>query len=535
MVYRCKHLVLRYALASELTVLANQLNRISEGDRHTRDFTLNRLRAALAEVIAWFPVYRTYIAEGGPGATDREHIEWAVARARQGARAQEVGIFDFVRQVLLLEPVSSAPLADRDALLRFVMRFQQLCAPVMAKGMEDTALYRYSPLVSLCEVGGDPRRFGVPVSAFHDANAARARQWPHAMLATSTHDSKRSEDVRARINVLTELPSEWCAHVHRWTQGARAHKREVEGALAPCASDEYMLYQTLIGAWPLEPVNEDTRREFCGRIVEYMRKVTREAKVHTSWINPNAAYEEATTAFVVALLDASADNPFLADFLPFQRAVAWFGMYNSLSQVLLKLTCPGVPDFYQGNELWDLSLVDPDNRRPVDYRQRARALAEIEQRFSRKGAACAAEARALLDTLPDGHAKLFLTWKTLSLRRDDEALFRDGEYIPLEVSGARAAHLCAFARRTDGRVAVILAPRLFVALAAAGKAVPLGAEAWGDTRVHLKAVAACPVWQQALTNESIAVQETPDGPVIRVGDALRSFPVGVLLPASGRP
>ncbi len=534
-VYRCKHLVLRYALASELTVLANQLNRISEGDRHTRDFTLNRLRDALAEVIAWFPVYRTYVAGDGPGATDRAQIEWAVARARRGARAQEVGIFDFLRQVLLLEQGSSEPAADREALLRFVMRFQQLCSPVMAKGMEDTALYRYSPMVSLCEVGGDPRRFGVPVRAFHDAITARARRWPHAMLATSTHDSKRSEDVRARINVLTELPSEWRAHAHRWARIARAHKREVEGVLAPSASDEYLLYQTLIGAWPQEPVSEETRREFGERVVAYMQKVTREAKVHTSWINPNAAYEEATTAFVTALLDPSADNPFLSDFLPFQRAVAWFGMYNSLSQVLLKLTCPGVPDFYQGNELWDLSLVDPDNRRPVDYRMRSRALVDIEQRFSRKGAAGAAEARALLDTLPDGRAKLFLTWKTLALRRDDEALFRDGEYIPLDVSGARAAHLCAFARRTEGRVAVILAPRLFVALASASKALPLGAEAWGDTSVDLKPVAAGGTWQQALTDEPVVVQGAPDAPVIRVGDALRSFPVGVLLRPSGPP
>ncbi|MEO8303897.1 MAG: malto-oligosyltrehalose synthase [Betaproteobacteria bacterium] len=532
-VYRCKHLVLRHGLASELTVLANQLNRISEGDRHTRDFTLNRLRAALAEVIAWFPVYRTYIADSGTSATDRERIERALALARRGARAEDVGVFDFVRRVLLLEPASDSPLANRDALLRFVMRFQQLCAPVMAKGMEDTALYRYSPLVSLCEVGGDPRRFGVGVADFHDANVARAKRWPHAMLATSTHDSKRSEDVRARINVLTELSSEWRIHVHRWMRFARAHKRDVDGAPAPGASDEYLLYQTLIGAWPQEPVSEDTRRDFGERVVAYMRKVTREAKVHTSWINPNPAYEAATADFVTALLDPAGDNPFLADFLPFQRAVAWFGMYNSLSQVLLKLACPGVPDFYQGNELWDLSLVDPDNRRPVDYRLRDRALADIERRFSRRGAVAADEARALLDTLPDGRAKLFLTSRMLSLRRSEAALFRDGEYVPLAVSGEQATRLVAFARRVPGRVAVILVARLYAGLASVGHALPMGTSAWGDTGVSLTGLAAGAVWRHALTDERILVQQTTGGPVIRVGDALANFPVGVLQSADG--
>ncbi|MDH5207139.1 MAG: malto-oligosyltrehalose synthase [Burkholderiaceae bacterium] len=534
-VYDCKHLLLRYALASELTVLANELNRISESDRHTRDFTLNRLREAVAEVIACFPVYRTYVAASGPSATDRARIESAIARARRGARAQEIGVFEFLRQVLLLEPASSEPTADRDAFLRFVMRFQQLCAPVMAKGMEDTALYRYTPLVSLCEVGGDPRRFGVPVRDFHDANALRRQRWPHTMLATSTHDSKRSEDVRARINVLTELQAEWRAHVHRWTRIARPHKREVDGAMAPCASDEYLLYQTLVGAWPLEPAGDDVRRTFGERIAAYLRKAAREAKVHTSWINPSPAYEEATQALVTALLDPAADNPFLADFLPFQRAVAWFGMCNSLSQALLKLTCPGVPDFYQGNELWDFSLVDPDNRRPVDYRLRARMLADIEQRFSRSDVVAADAARALLDTLPDGRAKLFLTWKVLSLRRDDEALFRDGEYVPLDVSGERAGHLCAFARRTADRVAVILAPRLYASLATKGNAFPLGAEAWGDTRVNLRSVAPTAFWRQVLTGERIAVQNATETPVIRIADALSSFPVAVLLPSDDAP
>jgi (1->4)-alpha-D-glucan 1-alpha-D-glucosylmutase len=532
-VYRCKHLVLRYALASELTVLANQLNRISEGDRHTRDFTLNRLRDAIAEVIARFPVYRTYVAAGGPSATDREHIEWAVARARAGAHAQEVGVFDFLRQVLLQDSALGTEETRRDALLRFVMRFQQLCAPVMAKGMEDTALYRYSPLVSLCEVGGDPRRFGVSVAAFHAAIAERRQHWPHAMLATSTHDSKRSEDVRARINVLTELQAEWRAHVHRWTRLARRLKREVDGTGAPSASDEYLLYQTLLGAWPHESATEELRRAFAGRIDAYMLKVAREAKVHTSWINPNPDYEAALAAFIARLLDPSPDNAFLADFVPFQRVVARLGMYNSLSQVLLKLACPGVPDFYQGNELWDLSLVDPDNRRPVDYRLRARLLADLVQRFGRKGAVAAEEARALLDTLPDGRAKLFVVARVLALRREEEPLFRTGDYVPLEVRGERAAHLCAFARRAAGRSAVVLAPRLYAALAAAGGGIPLGAPAWGDTLVDLAPLGAAVEWLLPLTGERVAARPTPSGPVLAVGDALRSFPVAVLLPADG--
>jgi (1->4)-alpha-D-glucan 1-alpha-D-glucosylmutase len=534
-VYRCKHLVLRYALASELTVLANQLNRISEADRHTRDFTLNRLRDAIAEVIARFPVYRTYVAADGPSATDREHIEWAVARARAGAHAQEVGVFDFLRRVLLQDPERGAQDAHRDALLRFVMRFQQLCAPVMAKGMEDTALYRYTPLVSLCEVGGDPRRFGVSVAAYHAATAERAQRWPHAMLATSTHDSKRSEDVRARIDVLTELQAEWRARVHRWTRLAQAYKRDVDGARAPSASDEYQLYQTLVGAWPGETGSEEVRGAFGQRIGAYVLKVAREAKVHTSWINPNPAYEAALAAFVTALLEPSPQNAFLADFVAFQRVVARLGMYNGLSQVLLKLACPGVPDFYQGTEIWELSLVDPDNRRAVDYRLRARLLAELAQRFGRKGAVAADEARALLDTLPDGRAKLFLISRLLALRRDEEALFRDGDYVPLDVRGERAAHLCAFARRAGGRSAVVLVPRLYAALAAAGNGVPLGASAWGDTVVDLAPLPAVVAWRQPLTGERVAAQPTADGVALRVADALRSFPGAVLGPGEGGP
>ncbi|MEN6585803.1 MAG: malto-oligosyltrehalose synthase, partial [Sulfuricella sp.] len=417
LVCRSKHLIMGHALASELHVLAGQLSRICERRPHTRDFTSNSLRHALAEVIASLPVYRTYVRDGQISAQDRHDVEWAVARAKRLTEARDVSIFDFLRAALLLDIPSGMNPSYVAAITAFAMKFQQLSSPVMGKGSEDTAFYRYHRLLSLNEVGGDPRRFGTSVRGFHAENAKRLEQWPHSMLNTTTHDSKRSEDVRARINVLSELPTAWREQVLRWRQLNRSRKTRIEREDVPGSNDEYLLYQTLIGMWPLEEPDAAGQDNLIARIEAYMLKAVREAKQHTSWINPNVPYEGGLSAFVRALLAPGEDNAFLADFLPFQRRVARWGMFNALSQTLFKLSAPGVPDIYQGNELWDFSLVDPDNRRPVNYARRQELLAEMENTVTAPPAALAQQLRQFLDNMQDGRAKLYVTWRLLRARR----------------------------------------------------------------------------------------------------------------------
>src|SRR6185312_327814 len=354
---------------------ANLLARIADGERQTRDFTLASLWRALAEVIACFPVYRTYVTDS-VSESDRRYIDWAIAGARRRGSSIEQPVFDFVRSALLLELPAQSESA-RERMRRFVMKFQQITAPITAKGVEDTALYRFNRLVSLNEVGGEPDLYGSSVNAFHTDAKYRARHWPHEMLTTSTHDTKRSGDVRARINVLSEIPAEWRRAVDRWRRINRMRRREVGGMPAPTADDEYLFYQTLIGSWPLAEPDEAGLGAYRERIEAYMLKAAREAKVRTSWAAANPEYEEALIQFVRAALERREGNLFLADFRAFNRSIVRFGLLNGLSQTLLKLTAPGVPDVYQGDELWDFSLVDPDNRRPVDYDVRRRLLAGL--------------------------------------------------------------------------------------------------------------------------------------------------------------
>jgi (1->4)-alpha-D-glucan 1-alpha-D-glucosylmutase len=392
--YECQLLVLRRSLASELNVATNQLARIARSDRNTRDFTFSALRQALAEVIACFPVYRTYIA-AAVADSDRRYIEWAVAAARRRRAVSEASVFDFVRAALLLE-LPAATEGELQTRRAFVMKFQQITAPITAKGIEDTAMYRYNRLLSLNEVGGEPGSYGAGVRAFHADAEYRARHWPHELLATTTHDTKHSEDVRARLNVLSEMTTPWRDAVRRWTRINRSRKRDVDGQQAPSSNDEYHFYQTLIGSWPLDVPDAAAARDYRERIEAYMIKAVREAKVRTSWTEIDLAYEEALLQFVRSALEPHDNNLFLADFLRFERPVARFGLLNSLSQTLLRLTAPGVPDTYQGNELWDFSLVDPDNRRPVDYRRRRELLQQLERRSS------GASLRELTASLEDG-------------------------------------------------------------------------------------------------------------------------------------
>jgi (1->4)-alpha-D-glucan 1-alpha-D-glucosylmutase len=503
LLYENKKLVMRTLMSGELMVLASLLDRISEADRRTRDYTLHALRDALMDVIACFPVYRTYVSGPDVAEQDRRFVNQAVADARRRSPAVDVSVFDFLRSVLLLENLGDRPAALREEAVDFVRKLQQYTAPVMAKGLEDTSFYGYNRFVALNEVGNDPRRFRLSVQEFHRANSQRGQRWPHSLLSTSTHDTKRSGDVRARLFVLSEMPAEWRRQVLRWVRYNRDHKRDVAGDPAPDGDDEYLLYQTLLGAWPLESMDAAAGEVFRARIEAYMLKAVREAKRHTSWISPNQEYEGALTDFVRALLTSGRRNRFLADFVPFARRVARFGLLNSLSQTLLKLASPGVPDFYQGTELWDFSLVDPDNRRPVDYARRREMLDQLDTLEANSGPELAGRVRLLLENPEDGRAKLHLIRRALRLRREQEDLFRDGSYEAVSVAGERAVHVCAFLRRRGDDAVLAAAGRWFTRLNNAENAVPLGQPAWNGTWIELPQGSPWRAAENMLTGEQI--------------------------------
>ncbi len=402
-VRECKSSILRVAMASELQMLAHRLNRISEHHRRTRDFTLNMLRYALREILVCFPVYRVYPGPAGVSERDRRFVHSAVALAKRRNPAVDLAVFDFIRDVLLLEHPPGISEEARREREEFAGKFQQVTSPVMAKGVEDTAFYVYFPLLSTNEVGCDPRHGVTTPAAFHEHNLDRQQYRPFSMLASSTHDSKRSEDVRARLDVLSEIPHEWRGAVNRWSRLNRRKRREVDGLPAPSRNDEYLFYQSLLGIWPCGPVDVAGHAELVGRLQSYMEKATREAKQRTSWINPNQAYDHAVREFVAAALEDRPDNKFLADFRQFHAEIADYGLYNALSQLVLKLMSPGVPDIYQGQELWDFSLVDPDSRRPIDFNLRRRLLDD----------SCAAQG----STATSRGAILFAGWRTIHRTR----------------------------------------------------------------------------------------------------------------------
>ncbi len=525
LVYEGKRGVARVALASELTVLATALMRIARADRRTRDYTFNALRDALAEVAACMPVYRTYIL-GRASAQDIRFLDWAIAHARKRSDAPDRSVFDFVGRVLRGQGPDGAVLPPEHAAWQFAARFQQFCAPVAAKGVEDTAFYQYHRLSSLNEVGGDPAPFGMTVRAFHGASGDRAARWPHTILATSTHDNKRSEDVRNRLNVLSEMPGAWRLSLARWKRLASGYKSEANGSAMPSAADEYLLYQTLLGTLPPEGLDDTTLGPYRDRIVQYLLKAAREGKRHTSWVCPDEAYETALAAFVRSVLARVQPNPLLHDLQTSASALAWFGALNSLSMVLMKFTSPGVPDVYQGNELIDLSLVDPDNRRPVDYVLRDHHLTELEALAQAPDHAT--RLRALAEAPHDGRAKLWLTWRLLQLRAERPALFRDGRYLPLAATGEHQEHLVAYAREHGDQILVVLAPRLPTRLSPQPGALPLGPEVWGDTSVDLSNVLAPGApWQcvDAVSGTPVALQ----GSTVRLADALTTFPAAALL------
>jgi len=519
--YRSKQLILRMSMASELQVLAHDLTRFSERNRHFRDFTLNLLLHAMREIIASFPVYRTYVngRESDVTAHDRRYIDHAVNEAKRRNPQYPAVVFEFVRG-LLLKKADYIPEEERGEHIKFVGKFQQVTSPVTAKGIEDTALYLYNRLVSLNEVGGEPDKFGVAPDALHAWLADRAANWPHALSASSTHDTKRSEDVRARINVLSELPGEWRPATQRWARMNRKARSLINGESYPSRNEEYLLYQTLVGTWPLAPMTPDQEREYAQRIHDYMLKTMREAKLFTSWLNPSEPHENAMARFVAMALSPG-NVAFRDDFSQFARRVTRFGIYNSLAQLAIKIGAPGVPDFYQGTELWDFSLVDPDNRRPVDYGKRRELLDAVEGSLGAR----ATLASELLQRVEDDRLKLFATTTMLRARRAADEVFRCGRYEPLAVEGSARQHVFAFGRVLGQRQVLVCVPRLVATLAPDGNP-PIGA-IWGDTRISVPEEAPrC--YRQVFTGLCAAVSEQDGRKWVRAADVFAQFPIAFL-------
>jgi (1->4)-alpha-D-glucan 1-alpha-D-glucosylmutase len=501
------------ALANDVDVLGNMVDRLSEQNRWYRDFTLEALARAVRETIACFPVYRTYLAPGRPVSDeDRQVIERAVAAAKRRNPVIEESVFNFVRDILLFRFPENLDDAARTAHTHFVLKFQQATGPIMAKGVEDTAFYIYNRLAALNEVGGEPQQFGLSVDAFHERNLGRQHDWPATLLATSTHDTKRSEDVRARMIAISEMPELWRRSLPRWRLVNRRWKRSVNEAEAPDANEEYLLYQTLVGTWPVQPSGEpeeNSTPEYIERIQTYMAKALNEAKINTSWIQPNEEWLASMGDFIAKILEAPLKSKFLPCFLPVAKEIARLGAINSLAQTLLKLTSPGVPDVYQGNEIWDFSLVDPDNRRPVDYKRRREMLDALTK----------ANPREILENWPDGRIKMFLTQRVLQFRREHVDLFQRGSYLPLGASGTFAECCISFARELDRRWIVVIAPRL-----SSRVGVPPVGERWKDTAVELPDLISLDSVREIFTGREIGF----DGRRLNIAEGLSMLPFAAI-------
>jgi (1->4)-alpha-D-glucan 1-alpha-D-glucosylmutase len=526
--YRSKKLVMMTSMAAEVNVLAHFLNRVSERSWKYRDFTLNSLRDAIREVIACFPVYRTYIHASTDSVDKRDEaiINTAVSEAQRRNPAVSSAIFDFVKSTLLLYYPPGMDKVGREEQRLFVMHFQQFTGPVMAKGVEDTAFYIYNPLVSLNEVGANPQRFGASVEEFHQQNIQRCQTKPCSFVTTSTHDSKRSEDVRSRINVLSEIPKEWKSALTRWHRLNRSKKEVAKGEFIPDSNEEYLLYQTLLGTFPVNNMSDKELAEYRFRIQNYMLKALREAKAHTSWISPNTSYEESVSKFVSSILEPLPSNEFLNDFTKLNNVVANCGVYNSLSQAVLKIFSPGVPDIYQGNELLAFNLTDPDNRRPVDFERCKRMLDSLKKRLE-TSQDLTQFAETLLSNLHDGLAKLYVVWRALNYRRDNAELFSEGDYVFLGAVGVEKSHLCVFAWQRRKQQLLVAVPRLVTGLTYNTGKAPIGAGIWGNTSIVLPQKVREHSYRNILTGEAVNIQEGSKG-VLRLADVFRTFPVAVL-------
>jgi (1->4)-alpha-D-glucan 1-alpha-D-glucosylmutase len=522
-VYRSKLQVMQNSLASEVHVLTNMLSKIASADRHARDFTDAILETVIRETIACFPVYRTYIDEAGKYTSrDSNFILNAIRSAKRRNSDVDASAFDFLRDRLFLKKREGGSALD-PAQLRFALKFQQLTGPVMAKGVEDTTFYVYNRFISANEVGGSAESFGISLDALHKSNQERLKLSPDTMLTTSTHDTKRSEDVRNRLNVLSEMPDVWGKHVEHWQEINREHKRQLEdGRFAPDSNEEYLLYQTIVGAWPWEDTPTEME-EFLKRLQAYATKALSEAKVNLSWLNPDQAYVQAVHAFLADILKT--DSAFVLSVKELLPQLRLFGAVNSVAQLVLKTTAPGVPDFYQGTDLWDLSLVDPDNRRPVDYEKRQQYLDEMHSTATDKGAL--EVAKTITEDLSDGRIKLWTMHRALQLRQQQHRLFRQGSYKSIVLEDENHENLISFMRSNGERSLVALMPRFAYTLMKGQPALPLG-NAWGESRLHLPDLKGKTL-RNVFTDERISVED--DG-VIRLSEALAHYPVAILLTAN---
>jgi (1->4)-alpha-D-glucan 1-alpha-D-glucosylmutase len=518
LVYDNKKLIMESLFGGEVENLGHYLSLLAAQDRSARDIAHRDLIRALFEFTACLPVYRTYIRSFTVAPQDRDILEHALAEVRQRQPGLNPLALDFLQRVLFLEMPPVLADEQRKEWLNFVMRWQQFTGPIMAKGLEDTASYIFNPLISLNEVGGCFQ--AVSPAAFHEFNHQRRHSWPFTLNATSTHDTKRSEDVRMRLHLLSEMPGEWKACFKRWRAWNQSQKKDVNQMPVPDASQEVLIYQTMLGAWPLQ---QEEIPEFKERLKNYTIKAAREAKVHTRWISPNLEHEQALEAFLAAILQESDNNAFLKNFLNLQERLAFWGALNSLSLVLLKIASPGVPDFYQGTELWDLSLVDPDNRRPVDFPQRAQLLNDLKKKEEQGAPTLIKELVAHWKT---GDIKFFTTLKALNFRRANLNLFLHGDYLPLTAQGERKQHLVAFARRHESLWALTVAGRFFSKLSSMGQ-LPVGEGVWGETVLPLPPEAPL-AWRNIFTDETITSFPPSKSKALPLKQVFRYLPIALL-------
>jgi (1->4)-alpha-D-glucan 1-alpha-D-glucosylmutase len=512
-----KELIIGRHMTGDVDNLARLIKGASSMDLRGSDIAFHSLRRAIAQLLSAFPVYRTYISPRIYREEDRRYIEQAVSTSvkEQPDLNIEIG---FLNRFLQLKYDDTLPEEERQQWLRFAMRFQQFTGPLMAKGYEDTALYVMNRLLCLNEVGGWPDRFGITEREWERFTGERLERWPHGLNATATHDSKRGEDARMRLAALSELPKEWKETLGTLSRQNGRRKTRIGALRAPDRNDEYFLYQTLLASWPF---SDHEKRSYRDRLEQYLVKAVREAKVHTGWIRPHEDYEQALISFAGGFLEQPAATGMEEVFLPLQRRTAWLGMLYSLGQVLLKATAPGVPDFYQGTELWDLSFVDPDNRRPVDFELRASMLEELSKRF---GAAPDDLLRELLSEPENGRIKLFVIWRSLEARRHHRPVFEQGEFETLRFSGEHRERAFGIVRRHGEGAAVAIVPRHAHPLCGE-REFPLG-KCWEDTTGTMPGDLGGE-YIEVFTGERLVLEE------FRLQDVLAKFPIAMLIKARG--
>jgi len=528
LVYDKKKFFAAFHMSSEINTLGHRLDKISEHDRHYRDFTLIDLITAIREVIACFPVYRTYITPETTSVSekDEKYIHIAIEKAKGKHPTLSGAVFEFLRNILLLK--LSAQTKDAPSYRDFILRFQQLSAPIMAKGVEDTAFYVDNRFISLNEVGGDPHHFGVSAGDFHRQNSERNKRWPASFVTTSTHDTKRSEDARMRLNVLSEIPEEWNSQIAKWARLNKKHKTLIQNTLTPKRNTEYYIYQILLSIWPNESLdNTEHQSAFVERIWTHVQKAIREAKIYTSWLNPNEEYENAVKKFVMGILSFQKTNHFLKYFLPFQKKIASLGMLNALSALVLKLGSPGVVDTYQGNEIWSYRLVDPDNRRGVDFDHRQHVLSDVKAMFS-NNALRTDMIQDLMNFKEDGRIKLFLLWEGLNLRRKFKDLFLKADYIPLEVRGEKEANIIAFMRKSNDRFIIVAVTRFFANLLNFENYGSLSQEFWGGTKIFLPKEVKNQRINEIFSRRSVDILETDENIAIAASELFPQLGVAML-------